>query len=116
MQLEFTADWGGIATSLVSAGLQYNAQRNNLKLEMAKLQAQQKLNQLAMQPPPAYPPAAYPPAAGAPAGYPVAVAPGVGQRAPTQPVYTTRPAALPSWAIPAGAALLGVAALVLIRR
>lgn len=111
MQLEFTADWAGIATSLVSAGMSYNAQRNNLKLEMAKLQAQQALNAQAMKPPPAYPPAVYQQAPGQPA---LSVTPGVPQY--QQPIYTTRPAALPSWAIPAGAAALTLGVLILIRR
>lgn len=114
MRLGFDADWGSIATNLVSAGLQYNTQRNNLKLEMAKLQAQQAQAALAMRPPSAYPPAV---GAQQQAQYPVAVAPGVGTRPATvQPVYSAR-SALPSWAIPAaGAGLLAVAVLVLTRR
>lgn len=106
MQLEFAADWGGIATGLVSAGLQYNAQRNSLKLEMAKLQAQQRLNQMAMLPPPAYPQASYS----------VAPTPGVGARQPSAAAYTRRASALPRWAIPAGAALLALGVLVVSRR
>ena len=111
MQLEFTADWGGIATSLVSAGLSYNAQRNNLKLEMAKLQAQQALAAQAMKPPPAYPPNVYQPAPGQPA---VSVTPGVPQY--QQPVYTTRPAPLPDWVLPAGVGLLTLGAVIVLRR
>lgn len=118
MQLGFTADWGSIFTSLATTGLQYNAQRQNLKIEMAKLKAQQQMQLDAMKPPPAYPPSVAPAAQ-----YPVA-----GQANPRPPVYTTTQAyaaptayaspraSLPPWALPVGAAALTLGAVLLLRR
>lgn len=102
MHLGFDIDWSGLLKGATSGLLQYNQARNQVKLQMAQIQAQQAANVQAMQPPPVYPPQQAP-------------APRAGVY-PQQPAVYRAPArsSLPSWAIPAGiaaAAVVGVALL-----
>lgn len=101
MQLGFDIDWSGLLKGATSGLLQYNQARNQVKLQMAQIQAQQQANIQAMQPPPAYPPQMAP----APRGV-----------VTTQPPQVYRPrSSLPSWAIPAGAAALAIGAVLVLR-
>jgi hypothetical protein len=105
MQLGFDIDWSGIATGLVKGVADYSAQRGQIKVQMAQLQAQTAAQQRAAQPPPAYPPTTA-----------QALQPNIAPAAGGQPRYYTPQSSLPSWALPVGAAAgVGVLLLLLVR-